>query len=82
MLHAVTENGEETSVLFQIADVSRPLVSVSAICEMGNRVVFGKTGGVVLNLATGRETPFHRKNGIYVLGMWLKNSEETGFHGR
>ena len=82
LLHAVTENGEQTSVLFQIADVSRPLVSVSAICEMGNRVIFGKSGGVVQSLTTGRETPFMRKNGIYVLGMWLKNSEEGGFTGR
>ena len=62
LLRAVTEDGAETSVLFQIADVSRPLVSVSAICEMGNRVIFGKGGGAVQNLATGRETPFHRKN--------------------
>ena len=82
LLNAVTEAGEETNVLFQIADVSRPLVSVSAICEMGNRVIFGRSGGVVQNLRTGRETPFHRKNGIYVLGMWLKNAEETGFPGR
>jgi hypothetical protein len=72
LLDAVTEAGEETNVLFQIADVSRPLVSVSAICEMGNRVIFGKSGGVVQNLTTGRETPFQRKNGIYVLALWLK----------
>ena len=81
-LQAVTELGEETSVLFQIADVSRPLVSVSAICEMGNRVIFGRSGGVVQNLATGRETPFHRRNGIYCLSMWLRNAEPTGFTGR
>ena len=79
LLSAVTEAGEQTSVLFQVADVSRPLVSVSAICEMGNRVIFGKSGGVVQSLTTGLETPFHRKNGIYVLGMWLRNAEDTGF---
>ena len=34
---ACTEDGEETAVLFQIADVSKPLVSVSALCEKGKR---------------------------------------------
>ena len=78
LLNAVTESGTETNVLFQIADVSRPLVSVSAICEMGNRVIFGKTGGVVQCLTSGKETPFHRKNGIYVLSMWIRDGGDAG----
>ena len=71
LLTATTEDGEATEVLFQVADVSRPLVSVSAICDMGNRVMFRKAGGVVRNVATGKETPVYRKNGIYVLTIWL-----------
>ena len=82
LLEAVTESGDETNVLFQIADVNRPLVSMSAICEMRNRVIFGRSGGVVQNLSTGVETPFHRKNGIYVLSLWVKNEERQGFTGR
>ena len=78
-LKACTENGSFTEVLFQIADVSRPLVSVSGICEMGNRVVFGKGGGVVQNLRTGRQTPFYRQNGIYVLDMWLLDEPSSSF---
>ena len=50
---ACTEAGEPMDVLFQIADVSKPLVSVSAICERGNRVIFGRSGGVVQNLKSG-----------------------------
>ena len=46
---AYTEQGEPAEVLFQIADVSKPLVSVSAICERGNRVVFGRNGGIIQN---------------------------------
>ena len=69
-----------TEVLFQIADVTKPLVSVSAICELGNRVIFGRSGGVVQNLKTGLETPFIRKNGIYVLDMWLLDEPSAPFH--
>ena len=69
----MTAEGVETEVLFQIADVSKPLVSVSTICERGNRVVFGKGGGYIHSLASGNKTPFYRQNGIYVLEMWLLN---------
>ena len=68
---ACSEEGDELEVMFQIADVSKPLVSVSAICEKGNRVIFGRSGGVVKNLKTGYEIPFHRQNGIYVLSLWM-----------
>ena len=71
LICACTEEGDDMDVLFQIADVSKPLVSVSAICERGNRVIFGRSGGVVKNIATGHEIPFHRRNGIYVLSMWM-----------
>ena len=54
-INAFTDEGDPTSVLFQIADVSKPLVSVASICERGNRVIFGKAGGVVQHLTTGKE---------------------------
>ena len=81
-ISACTEDGDPTSVLFQIADVSKPLVSVSSICERGNRVIFGRSGGVVKNLKNGREIPFYRKNGIYVLSLWLRDSESPDFAGQ
>lgn len=80
LLHAATEGGDETQVLFQVAEVGRPLVSVSAICEQGNRVTFGRGGGMIQNLATGQETPFSRKNGIYVLNMWILDADAPCFH--
>ena len=76
-LQACTEDGTPTEVLLQLADVSRPLVLVSAICEMGNRVIFGRSGGVVQNLQSGSETPFYRKNGIYILSMWVKDAGKS-----
>ena len=63
-----------------MAEVSIPLISVSAICERGNRVVFGRGGGVVQTIKTGLETPFHRRNGIYHLNLWVMDGDE-GFNG-
>jgi hypothetical protein len=78
-IHACTEAGDMTDVLFQVAEVSKPLISVSALCERGNRVVFGRAGGVVQNMRTGRQTPFYRQNGIYILSMWLLDEPESSF---
>lgn len=58
VIHACTESGSMTDVLFQVAEVSKPLISVSALCERGNRVIFGRAGGVRQNTKTGRHTPF------------------------
>ena len=71
-LHVVTDNGLDTTVLFQLADVSRPLMSVSAICDRGNRVMFGRNGGVIQNLETGQGIPFERQGGVYALGIWIR----------
>ena len=58
-----------------MADVTRPLVSVAAVCANGNVVIFGVGGGVIRNLKTGSETPFVRKDGIYIFQLWIPPPE-------
>ena len=73
------DNGSRTMATFQVADVSRPLMSVSTVCEMGNRVVFGAGGGYILNLETGATTPFETQDGIYVFKLWIPPLSESPF---
>ena len=73
------DNGARSLATFQVADVSRPLMSVSKVCEMGNRVVFGANGGYILNLETGAATQFIKKEGIYVFNMWIPPLSESPF---
>ena len=81
----VTEDGRDGRIRYQIADVTRPLNSVSEICdaggEMGQQVTFGRHGGQILNLETGMITNFKRDDGIYVLEMWVrpKSDDASGF---
>ena len=77
-LSMYTDEGMETSVLFQLCDVTRPLLSVSAICDYGNRVVFGRGGGIIYNLDTGLEIPFARQGGIYSIGLWVCDKGSAG----
>ena len=72
-------NGARTIATFQVADVSRPLMSVSKLCEMGNRVIFGANGGILLNLQSGEATPFVKDEGVYTFEMWIPPLSESPF---
>ena len=76
-------NGLKTVALFQVAEVSRPLVSVARMCEAGNRVIFGVAGGVIRNIATGVDTPFRKSEGVYIFEMWVPPVNQfPGFAGQ
>ena len=83
----VTEEGDEASMTFQIADVHKALGSVRRICEAGNRVVFDEEGSYIENKATGKRTKMEKKGGVYVLKVKvlrkkdLNHVSETGGNG-
>ena len=72
VLNVVMGDGKETSIKYAIADVSRALNAVTEICDHGNRVIFGRGGGIIENIATGKQTPFKREGNIYSLEYWVK----------
>ena len=53
---------------FQLAEVTRPLCSVSQICDRGNEVHFDQHGGYIIS-ESGRRTHFRRENNVYVLQL-------------
>ena len=54
-------------IVFQVANVKRPLLAVSTLTRAGNHVSFGPRGGEIRNTRTGRNISFVRRDGIYVL---------------
>jgi len=64
-----TKEGHKTALKWQNAEVSKPLLSVSRICDAGHDILFNKNGGHIKNLVTGRTISFERENGVYVLDM-------------
>ena len=72
-------NGLRTIAVFQVAEVSRPLMSVAKVCEMGNRVVFGANGGYIYNIQSGQATPFVMKDGVYCFSLWIPPLSESPF---
>ena len=66
-----TNEGKLVVAMFQCADVTRNLCSVSKICDQGNRVVFEGQGGFIES-PNGARTSFKRENNVYVLKVHAK----------
>ena len=78
-LNLESDEGRVKSV-FQIAEVTRPLMSVSKVCDQGMRCIFEETFALVVDMKTGKEVlKFERHGGLYVAKMRLKPPE--GFVG-
>ena len=72
---AAPKDGGVSSVqsIFQVANVTRPLMSVGHICDQGLNVVFDKTSAVVSNKQGTEVCRFTRgDSGLYVAKMKLK----------
>ena len=57
------------SMRFLDANVKRPLASVSAIVDQGNRVAFAPQASYVESLATGERLEMIRRRGVFVLEL-------------
>ena len=62
--------GTDLTLLYNVADVSTPLDSVSQICDKGNVVVFTAQGGYICG-PHGRLS-FKRRNDTYVRQTWIR----------
>ena len=82
-LQGCTDAGTPVDMNIQITDVNKSLFSVAEITERGNRVIFGRGGGVIHNVKSNRLTPFRRTGGVYALDIWIpKEPCKWGFGGQ
>ena len=66
---------------FQVADVHKPLLSISRVADMGYGCYFGKDGGYLEDLQSGERVPIRRVGNLYVLRMWVKQAAKAGSQG-
>jgi hypothetical protein len=66
-------NGMWCTMRFQICEVTKPLGSVSRICQAGSRVVFGppNEGSYIEHVTTGKRTVLRQCKGLYYLDVWV-----------
>jgi hypothetical protein len=80
-LNVVTNEGCPAQIVYQIAEVTRPLTAVGTTCDKGNLVVYGQNGGCIYNLASGTQTNFARRGGIYELDLWYRTGNGDQHQG-
>jgi hypothetical protein len=71
----LTNEGHAGEIPFQLADIERPLIAVSALTKAGNKVELFETGGRIVH-HSGKMTNIERRGGTYILRMWVA---EEGF---
>jgi hypothetical protein len=70
-VNAVLENGTELSTSFDVAKITRPLMSVHQMVRNGHQVVFGEKHSY-LQLKGGTRVPLRHEGRLYMLDMWVK----------
>ena len=70
-INGLSEEGQKLAINFQVTSVDRPLIAVSRLTAVGHDVWFGKDYGVITHGVTGKHTTFLKKNGVYVLKVWI-----------
>ena len=83
---AIAKQGKDIRMTFQIANVAKPLGSVRAMLDAGNKVIFQK-GNTYIEDKSGRvRTPIEERNGAFVFDLWKPkrgdNHEATIHTGR
>ena len=58
--------------MFQVAEITRPLMSVSRICDQGLECLFTKEGAKILTQSGETVATFQREGGLYTATMRLK----------
>ena len=66
--------GHNCGIPFQVAEVERPLIAVSQLAAAGNDVILKANGGYVTNIKSGKSIKLLRKGGVYILRMWVADS--------
>ena len=78
LAHFWDADGAVCGIPFQVAQVERPLISVSRMAAAGCRVSFEGDAGEILHVASGRRLPLVRRSGVYVLELRVIPASGTG----
>ena len=62
----------------QVADIKKPLLSITKVADMGFECVLGAKGGFLVDGKTGERLTIQRRGSMYSLKMWV-NDSSAGF---
>ena len=71
-----TDAGQNLSIGFDVAKVTRPLVSVSEMVRKNYKVVLDNEGSYIQNKKTGKHINVRQEGSLYYLDLWVQVPEE------
>ena len=71
-VNAVLGEGSEMKTTFDIAKITRPLLSVNQISQNGHQVIFGKSESYIKLQGSNKRVPLRAEGRLYMLDMWCK----------
>ena len=79
-----TADGHRCVLLFQLAPIEKPLISVAQLGRTGNRVVLDGDGGYIENVKTGQRMKVTKEGSTYTLIMKVRADKppSSGFARR
>ena len=72
----LTKEGTWATLLFQVAGINKPLVSVSRLIDEGWRVVFDVDGSYVLHKKTTRKITMNRTRGVFTVEAYVEPEDK------
>ena len=71
--------GAASSMLmhFQVADIHRPLLSLSRAADQGFTSHLDATGGYLEDSLTGERIPIQRRGNLYIMSIWIRGNPDA-----
>ena len=69
------------SITFQVADVHKPLLSISSVSDMGYECILNTNGGWLVNRTANECIPLVRKGNLYVFTCWVRKGRNRSPFG-
>ena len=63
----------------QVADVHKPLLSLSRCADAGFQSMFGQSAGALVDIETHDVIPLKRRGNLYYLRAWIRAAPNSGF---
>ena len=79
LIKFMTLDGTWTQLLFQIAAINKPLVSVSKLNEAGYKVIFDDGSSYMIHKKTKKVIKTKKEKGVFVIDAYVPKRPKAGF---
>ena len=80
-LKFMSSEGTVASILFQIAAINKPLVSVSKLIDEGHEVIFRQAESFILHKESGKNILLKRERGVFIIDAFASPTEDFSRRG-